>query len=73
MMRLSFVKMQSGNKPLPPRCSLAKAIPDAMDAEQVKEDGWRLHGILVVSVNDERLDWVDRQFITRLGERLYGA
>ena len=43
-----------------------------MDVEAVKRQGWRDDNILVVSENDERLDFVDREFIRRIGERLYG-
>ena len=38
----------------------------------VKREGWRNDHILVVSEEDERLDWVEKQFVRRLGERLYG-
>lgn len=47
--------------------------PNNTDAEQIKRDGWNEQRILVVAVNDERLDFVDREFISRIGERLYGG
>ena len=40
--------------------------------EQVKRDGWREQGVLVVEKNDERLTWPERELIRRLGEKLYG-
>jgi hypothetical protein len=43
-----------------------------MDLEAVKREGWRKEHILVVSEGDERLDFVERDFIRRIGERLYG-
>jgi hypothetical protein len=54
------------------RCALARALPEKTDPERVKEAGWREHRILVVAENDERLDFVDREFVRRIGERLYG-
>lgn len=54
------------------RCPLARLIPDRPDVEQIKQDGWRDHGILVVCYDDPDLDFVDREFVKRLGERLYG-
>ena len=38
----------------------------------VKRDGWREQHILVVNEADERLDFVERELVRRLGERLYG-
>jgi hypothetical protein len=39
---------------------------------QVKHDGWREQKILVVSVDDERLSWPERELVRQLGEKLYG-
>ena len=41
--------------------------------EQVKRDGWRDHGLLAVSVDDERLSWPERELVRQLGEKLYGT
>ncbi len=54
------------------RCPLGRLQPDVKDLEAVKETGWREQRILVVSDADERLDFVEREFVRRLGERLYG-
>lgn len=55
------------------RSPLARFMPvDREDVETIKREGWEMHGILVVSVDDKRLDFVDRQMIERLGKRLYG-
>jgi hypothetical protein len=40
--------------------------------EQVKREGWRDHGILVVAEDDQRLTWPEREFVRQLGDRLYG-
>ena len=44
-----------------------------MDVEATKRQGWREQHILVISDQDERLDFLEREFIKRIGERLYGA
>lgn len=41
-------------------------------AEQVKQDGWRDQNILVVSPDDQRLTWPERELIRQIGEKLYG-
>ena len=43
------------------------------DLEDVKRTGWREQHILVINESDERLDFVEREFVRRIGERLYGA
>ena len=40
--------------------------------EQVKRDGWQELGLLVVSPEDERLSWPERELVRQLGEKLYG-
>ena len=47
-----------------------QAIP--MDVEATKRQGWRDQHILVISDEDERLDFLERQLIRSIGERLYG-
>jgi len=54
------------------RSPLARHLPESTDLEAVKRDGWRGQHILVVAEADDRLDFVEREFIRRLGERLYG-
>lgn len=53
------------------RCPLARLQPTKPDAEQIKREGWKEHGILVVSVDDQRLDMIDREFVRQIGNRLY--
>lgn len=59
-------------KPRPPTCTLARFVPEQMDVESVKKEGFNQHGILVVAVDDQRLSWIERDFIKKLGERIYG-
>lgn len=55
-----------------PRCALAKLLPPQVDPERVKREGWREQRILVVSIDDPRLDFVMRQMVQQLGDSLYG-
>ena len=54
------------------RCPLGKLQPQVTDLEVMKRNGWRDQHLLVVNEADERLDFVEREFIRRIGERLYG-
>lgn len=55
------------------RCPLGRLQPQTTDLDSIKERGWRDQHILVVSESDERLDFVEREFVKRIGQRLYGA
>lgn len=63
--------MKTGHKPAPPRSALGAFIPETMDVEEIKRDGWNDHRILVVSPDDPRIGWIERQVITQIGERLF--
>jgi hypothetical protein len=54
------------------RCPLDRGS-SREDPESIKRQGWRDQHILVVSEEDARLDFVEREFVRRLGERLYGG
>jgi hypothetical protein len=60
-------------KPQPYRCPLGKLQPRVTDLDAVKEAGWREQHILVVNETDSRLDFVEREIVRRIGERLYGG
>ncbi len=64
--------MKTGHKPRPPVSYIGKFQPLVPDSEAIKRDSWRRHGILVVDINDERLDFVDKEFIRHIGEVLHG-
>ena len=55
------------------RCPLGRLQPQTTDVDALKQTGWREQHILVVCEQDERLDFVEREFVRRLGERLYGT
>ena len=59
------------NAPLPPRCNLGRFIPEQMDVETIKAEGWREHRILVVRPDDPRLTWMESQILEQIGKRLY--
>jgi hypothetical protein len=40
--------------------------------EEVKREGWRGQGILVVSEDDPRLAWPERELVRQIGIKLYG-
>jgi hypothetical protein len=52
---------------LPPGFGDKRASP-----EDIKRDGWRELGILVVTISDRRLTWPEKEFLTLIGEKLYG-
>jgi len=59
---------------MPPyRCALGRLQPESRpDPEQIKREGWQDQHILVVSPDDDRLDWLERELLHRIGDRLYG-
>ena len=40
--------------------------------DRFKRSGWHDQNILVVSADDERLSWPERELIRQLGDKLYG-
>ena len=58
--------------PKSPQSPLARLQGPTIAAEATKVFGWNRHGILVVSENDDRLSWVEKELIRNLGEKLYG-
>ena len=58
--------------PQPPRCALARLIATPLNKEAIKRQGWQEEGILVVALDDPRLDMIGREFIRQVGRRLYG-
>lgn len=54
------------------QCPLGRLQPHVTDLDAMKERGWRDQNILVVNAEDKRLDYLERELVRRLGERLYG-
>ena len=55
------------------RCPLGRLQPQVTDLEVMKRNGWRDQHVLVVSEQDDRLDFIEREIVRRIGERLYGG
>ena len=55
------------------RCPLGMLQPKVPDLNAIKEAGWREQHILVVNETDDRLDFIEREIVRRIGERLYGG
>jgi hypothetical protein len=55
------------------RCPLGRLQPNVTDLDAMKRNGWRDQHILVVNASDERLDFIEREIVRRIGERLYGG
>ena len=55
------------------RCPLGRLQPQITDLDVIKEHGWRDQHILVVNAEDKRLDYLERELVRRIGERLYGT
>lgn len=52
---------------------LGRMQPNPVDLDAVKQRGWQDQHILVVNESDARLDFVEREIVRRIGERLYGS
>ena len=56
------------------RSPLGRLVQDPrQDAEAIKREGWLDQHILVISPEDARLDWSERELLRRIGNRLYGS
>ena len=64
--------MKTGHTPAPAKCALGKLIPDTIDTETLKHDAWSQHRILVVCTDDPRINWIERQVLETIGEKLFG-
>ena len=45
---------------------------DRTPPEKIKREGWRSQGVLVISEDDQRLTWPERELVHQLGVKLYG-
>jgi hypothetical protein len=65
--------MKTGNAPQPIRCALGKLIQSTVDTESLKHDAWTNHRILVAAIDDPRINWIERQVLEGIAQRIYGA
>lgn len=54
------------------RSPLGKYMPTSMDTDRIKREAWHDDGILVVNLDDDRLDMIQREFVKQIGEKLFG-
>lgn len=45
---------------------------DRSSSEEIKREGWRAQGVLVIAEDDDRLTWPERELVRQLGAKLYG-
>ena len=50
---------------------LGKLQPKKIDPEQLKKKGWEENGILVVNADDNRLNWVEKEIVKQIGDKIY--
>ena len=50
---------------------LGRIQPKKIDPEKIKKQGWKENGILVVNVNDDRLNWPEKEIIKQIGTKIY--
>lgn len=54
------------------RCPLGRLQPNDVDTEHLKRKAYQEYGTIVVGLDDRRIDWVEREVLKRVGDRLYG-
>lgn len=47
-------------------------VPSRMDVDRVKKMAFHDEKILVVSLDDDRIAWDERQILRAIGEKFYG-
>lgn len=45
---------------------------ERVSPDDMKRQGWKEQGILVVDLADQRLTWPERELVKQLGVKLYG-
>ena len=71
-MRFAWRRRSERDQKIHPGLRFGRLIPTRQDAEAIKRDGWRDRKILVVSLEDPRLDFIMRAMVKQIGEALYG-
>lgn len=47
-------------------------LSNSVDYEAMKKNGWVDQGLLIVSVDDPNIGWVEREMLRNIGNKLYG-
>jgi hypothetical protein len=63
---------QRANQASSPARRMIGRSPDLSETEAIKRYGWRDQRVLVVSADDHRLSWPERELVRQIGSRLYG-
>lgn len=50
---------------------LGKIQAKQIDQEKIKKQAFENDGILVININDERLNWPEKEIIKQIGNRIY--
>lgn len=53
------------------RSPLARMLPETMDVERIKRDGYRQDGILVIDMHNDRMDPIERELFRQWAEKRY--
>lgn len=53
------------------RSPLGRLLPKTMDIDEVKRRGYREDGIVVIDLNNDRLDMIEREVVRQWAERRY--
>lgn len=51
---------------------LGRMIPETMDVEDVKRRGWHEDRIIVIDMNNDRMDFVEREIFKAWADKRYG-
>lgn len=54
------------------QCPLGNMQAKPMNTERIKREAWQNDGILVVSVDDDSLNWMEKQMVINIGNKLFG-
>lgn len=53
------------------RSPLGRMQPESMDGEEIKRRAYREDGIVVINLNEDRLDVVEREIVRQWAEKRY--
>ena len=53
------------------RSPLGRLMPDSVDVEKIKRDGYYEDGILVIDMRRDHMDWTEREIFKQWAEKRY--
>lgn len=58
------------------RSSLSRMTPKREttpeEIEELRKLAWQRQGVIAIRIDDDRLPWVDREYLRTVAEKLYG-